>query len=440
MKYFLLSNSVVITIADKTYTVSVDDYRFDKIKSCIELGDLDSVQEIVEPNNHLNKKGLAVEDGLVMFKGEAIPSVLGDKFKNCEQDSFDFKSSFNFWFNMKTRVNEEIASELINELISKKAYALTEDGFYFVYDDPKVDQTQNKLNKKQNPSRELFHFYNFSNCPTNYHELFSSRKNIDNVIEEVFGFNTKKLKSFVLDNIFKQKDNFINYKFLFYGQAFKDVLNNDNLFYAIENELLDVTVGDVDSYSSLNTFLLEYSKEKSGKPNQQKVLNLIKSCKDHMQLSEIGNFYAAVKNAFEIDMRNVGLSNNCEEIYKYLKTEYDKINDPLFVLNNDPIIERLEDKEIAKHFRIMIPTTNYDLKEWSNILQNCIHSYAQQIKEKKCQVIAIMDQKTNEMLYHVEIRRKQIQQFRGRGNEEPSGNDERIVSDFLKKEGIIYNE
>ena len=115
MKYFLLSNSVVITIADKTYTVSVDDYRFDKIKSCIELGDLDSVQEIVEPNNHLNKKGLAVEDGLVMFKGEAIPSVLGDKFKNCEQDSFDFKSSFNFWFNMKTRVNEEVASELINE-------------------------------------------------------------------------------------------------------------------------------------------------------------------------------------------------------------------------------------------------------------------------------------------------------------------------------------
>ena len=204
--------------------------------------------------------------------------------------------------------------------------------------------------------------------------------------------------------------------------------------------MLDVTVGDVDSYSSLNTFLSEYSKEKSGKPNQQKVLNLIKSCKDHMQLSEIGNFYVAVKDAFEIDMRNVGLSNNCEEIYKYLKTEYDKIKDPLFPLNNDPLIERLEDKEIGKHFRIMIPTTNYDLKEWSNIMQNCIHSYAQQIKEKKCQVIAIMDQKTNEMLYHVEIRRKQAHQFRGRGNEEPSGNDEKIVRDFLKKEGIIYNE
>lgn len=439
MKYFLLSNSVVVTIADKTYTVSNEDYRFNRIKDCIESGQLDSIQEIVEPNNHLNKKGLVVEDGLVMFKGEAIPSVLGDKFRSCEQDSFDFKSSFNFWFNMKTRVSEEVASELIGELITKKAYAVTEDGFYFVYDDPQVDQTKNKLNKKNNES-DSFNFYNFSSCPTNYHAMFCERKGIEKVIEEVFGFNSKKLKNLVLDNIFKQEDNFIDYKFLFYGQALREVLHNDNLFYAIENELLDVTLGDVDAYSNLNTFLKDYSKEKGDTYSQKKVINFLKSCKDKMQLTEVGTFYVAVKDAFNLDMRNVGLSNNCEEIYKYLKTEYDKIKDPLYPLNNDPLIERLDDKEINKHFRIMIPSTNYDLKEWSNIMQNCIHSYASSIKEKKCQVIAIIDQKTNEMLYNVEIRRKQIQQFRGRGNNQPTGTDEIVVTDFLRKEGLIYNE
>lgn len=440
MKYFLLSNSVVITIADKTYTVSVEDYRFKKIKDCIESNNLDCIKEIVEPNNHLNKEGLSVQDGLVMFKGEAIPSVLGDRFLNCEQDSFDFKSSFNFWFNMKTRVEENVASELISELIRKKAYAVTEDGFYFVYDDSRVDQTQNKLNKKQQQSNEFFHFYNFSNCPTNYHCLFASRQSIDNLVNEVFGFSSKKLKNIVLKNVFKQEENFVNYKFLFYGQAFKEVLNNDNLFCAIQDNLLNVDIGNVDSYSNLNTFLKDYSKEKNQSYSQKKIINFIKSCKDPMQLSEIGTFYVAVKNAFNIDMRNVGLSNNCEEIYNYLKVEYEKIKDPLYQLNNDPIIERLHDKEIDKYFRIIVPTTNYDLKEWSNIMQNCVHSYANSVKEKKCQVIAIIDKKTNEMLYNVEIIKKQIRQFLGRGNNQPSDGDERIVSDFLKKEGLIYNE
>ena len=133
MKYYLLSNSCVVCLGDKTYTVSNDDYRYNRLRENLEKGNIETVVGIVDPSNNINKEGFIVMNGLVYYENQPIPSILGNRFLECQQNSWEFNSIFNFWFNLKSRLNKEESANVINELINKKAYAVTEDGFYFVY-------------------------------------------------------------------------------------------------------------------------------------------------------------------------------------------------------------------------------------------------------------------------------------------------------------------
>lgn len=440
MKYYLLSNSAIISIGDKTYTISKDDYRYEKIKDKLINNDFATVEKLVSPTENLNKTGFVVEDGLVLYNGQAIPSVLGNQFVKYQQSSWEFKSLFNFWCNLKTRTTTDEASDVIGELINKNAYAVTEDGFYFVYCDRTVDQTQNKLNKKNN--NRIFNFYNIASCPTNYFELFSQRNNIKDIIEKVFGFCSKNLKNLILKNIFNEHDNFINYKFFFYGEALKDVLTSDNLLLAIKENLIDVNCGDIGGYKDLNVFLKDYSIDKNGKYSQKKIINFLNSAADKNHLIEVGIFYVQLKNALNLNLQEIELSSNCEKIHEYFSKEMEKIKNPLFYLDNDLHIQNLQDCEFGD-FRILIPNTNYDLMEWSNIMGNCIgkgNVYSNQVKNKQSHLIAIMDKDTNLMLYNIQISNNHIIQFLGKHNSSPNPEHKKIVSKFLQENNVIFKE
>jgi len=438
MKYYLLPNSIVISVGDKTHVISNDDYRYEKIKQNLIEKNYAPVEQLINPTHNLNKEGFVVDNGLVYYKGDAIPSVLGNKFLQYQQSSWEFKSIFNFWFNLKTRISNDEASAVIHTLIDKNAYAVTEDGFYFVYADNATDQTNSVLNKKN--KQEIFHFYNYAACPATYREFFDKKKNLDEMIENVFGFNSKKLRKLVMDNMFNARDNFVNYRFMFYGEAFKDVLAHDNLFAVIEKKLLPTDGGDIETYQHLNTFLKDYSTEKNGKYSQKKVLNFLESATNKQHIVDCAIYYVQLKEILNFNLQAVELPNNCEEIYNYIVGEMAKIKDPCLPLNYGEEITALNDAEFD-NFRILVPQTNYDLKEWSNIMQNCISTYADKVRAKQCIVIAIMDQTTNQMLYNIEIVRKSVNQFVGRGNQSPKVKDhERIVREFLKEKGLIFKE
>jgi hypothetical protein len=215
MKYYILKNSIIVNFSGKTYTISKDDYRYEKIKKLISEKKYDSIESEIDPSKNLNKDGFVVRDGLVCYKDEPIPSILGNQFLAIKEDNWVFKSLFNFWFNMKTRVDNDSAGEMLRALIQKNAYPITEDGFYLVYFDPAIDQSISILNKK-NIGQSNIHFYNVANCPNKYLDLFRNRKSLDDILTESFGFTAKKLKKFAVKNIFNPENNFFDYNFFVY--------------------------------------------------------------------------------------------------------------------------------------------------------------------------------------------------------------------------------
>jgi hypothetical protein len=438
MKYYLLSNSVIVIDNEKTYTISSGDRRYKSIKESINNNDLDKIRTILEPDNIIGD-GFAIKNGLVTYQDSPIPSVLGNRFLELTKDSWEFKSIFNFWFNIKTRVKSDEASKIINKLLEKNAYSITEDGFYLVYDDKDVDQTNSALNKKN--QIEIFHFYNYAQCPTCYYNKFAARNSLNSILEESFGFITKKLKKMAIDAMFVEDSNFVNYKFLLYGEALKDVLARDNIFFAIEKELIHVNhYGDVPNYKELNTLLKDLSINKEGGYSQKKVINFLQGCDslNKEKLAEIGNYYTAVKSEFDIDIQDLK-TNNFQEIYEYLQREYGRIKDPIFFLNNDSIIDNLSEEEFDR-FKIVVPKTNHDLKAWGVELHHCVGSYASNVKNKECQIIGIANKNNGNLIYNIEITRNHINQFRGKRNCSPDLGDKNIIEDFLKSNGVIYKE
>jgi hypothetical protein len=437
MKYYLLSNSCVVCLDDKTYTISNDDYRYSKIRENLENGNFELVENIVDPNDNLDKEGFIIKNGLVHYEDQPIPSVLGNKFLEVQQNSWEFRSIFNFWYNLKSRLNREESANVISELIKRNAYAVTEDGFYFVYKNESTDISKNVLNKKLG---NVFHFYNYSTCPNNYFAYFEDKKNINEILEDVFGFCSKKIRNLAISNLFEETNNYVNYKFFFYGEALKDVLNNDNILFAIENNLLDTKLGDVRSYSNLRQFLKDYSIEKNGQYSQKKVLNFLQGASNKQHLVDVGLYYHQLKETLNLDIQSIEFSNNCELIYNYLSEEVKKLKCPKFDLNTDMSILNLQDEVIENEFRILVPFTNYDLIEWSNIMQNCIGSYGNQVLSKESQIFAIMDNKTNEMLYNIEIQKRTIRQFSTRANKPPKKTDRSKILRFLMSKNIIIKE
>lgn len=441
MKYYLLSNSIVINASGRTYTISNNDYRYDKIKTYLNEGKFDLVADAINPTKNLNKDGFTVVDGLVHYGKEPIPSVLGNQFLLFKETSWVFKSLFNFWYNLKNRVDDDAASEMIRALIDNGAYPVTEDGFYLIYSNNNSDQTNSVLNKK-NQSDSHIHFYNIANCPEKYFTDFSNRKNLDEVLEGVFGFSAKKLKKLALQNIFKPDNNFLDYRFFFFGETFKDVLHVDNLYEVIEKNIFHVEFGDITTYRGLNSFIKDYTREKDGSYNQKKILNFLKSSDRQATFVEIGDQYLKLKEAINLDIQQVGLVNNANEILAYMNRETMKLADPEFNLNvneNFPDYWSLNDHEVDE-LRLLMPNTNYDLKEWTNIMQNCIHGYANNVLKATSMIFAIMDKNTNEMIYNVEVLRKSIVQFKARGNNEPKSSDVRKITNLLKDRGLIFKE
>jgi hypothetical protein len=184
--------------------------------------------------------------------------------------------------------------------------------------------------------------------------------------------------------------------------------------------------------------------EKNDTYSQKKVINLLNSAEKQPadQLLGIGNFYVSLKEKMNFNIQNIEFTNNSKEIYDYLNREYNKLKDPeidLEVEKNFPEFWSLNDTEVDD-FRFLLPKTNYDLKEWSNIMQNCIGGYHSRVKSKNCIVFAIMNKNTNEMIYNVEIANKHVVQFVTRGNKQAKNDDKNKICSLLKEKNLIYKE
>jgi len=443
MKYYVLKNSIIINLDGKTHTISKEDYRYEKIKNLIEKNELESISSAIDPSSNLNKEGFVVKDGLVCYKDEAIPSILGNQFLSLKEDNWVFKSLFNFWYNMKTRVDNDTASEMLHALIEKCAYPITEDGFYLVYIDHNINQTTSILNKN-NIDQSNIHFYNVANCPQKYIEFFAKRRSIDDILTDVFGFTAKKLKKIAVQNLFKPEENFFDYRFLLIGEALHEVLQPDNIYGLIEEGTFKVPQNNVglDPYVKINQFLRDLSVEKTGKYSQKKIINFLRSVENESMLIDTAEYYSVIKTGLNFNIQNIEISNSCKDIYEYVRREYMRLQDPAVSLSMDVNFEKifaLHDTEI-NNMRFLIPNDSHDLKEWSSIMNNCIATYANKVKAGKTAVFAIMDCATNQMLYNVEVERGRVIQFVEKNNSPVPQSIYKTVTNFLKEKEIIFKE
>lgn len=444
MKYYVLKNSIIINLGNGvTHTISNEDYRYDKIKQLISEKDFDSVPSAIDPSANLNKDGFVVKDGLVCYKEEPIPSILGNQFLVLKEDNWVFKSLFNFWYNIKTRVDNDLASDMLRALVEKHAYPITEDGFYLVYVDHSLDLSASILNKN-NINQSNINFYNVAGCPAKYVDFFNKRKSLDEILTEVFGFSAKKLKKLAIQNIFKPENNFFDYRFLLIGEALKEVLQPDNIYGLIEENTFKVPHNNIglDAFVKINEFLKDFSIEKTGKYSQKKIINLLRSANNESVLIDIAEYYSAVKVGLNFNIQNIEIASSCNEIYDYLRREYMRLQDPAISLSMDCNFEKifsLHDMEVG-NMRFLIPNTSHDLKEWSSIMNNCIATYANKVKSGQTAVFAVMDCATNEMMYNIEVSRGRIIQFVKKNNEAVRGEQYKTIVNFLREKEILVKE
>lgn len=106
-----------------------------------------------------------------------------------------------------------------------------------------------------------------------------------------------------------------------------------------------------------------------------------------------------------------------------------------FEFNHPKNIELLHGVQLDDGLSIIIPQTNHELADWSNLMSNCVGSYAYEIKNKKIKVIGILQ--NNKLLYNISIRRGKLEQFLGPHNQNPEKEHYNNVVKFLENKEII---
>ena len=449
IKYYVLDQSIVLKIGSQTRTISSSDYRYKDIRARIEqakgnLSDEDKkyIASFIDPTTHLNNPNFKVVDGVVCFKEEPIPTILGDQFLEYKMNPKVFSSLTNFWFNIKKRLDFSQSQEIIRELISCQAYPITEDGFYLAYSNNNRNQMDSVLNKKNIDQKQVIHFYNISGAPAKYVQYFEQRKLLSEVLEEVFGFEAKKLYKLAVEHLFNSKSNFLDHTFFFYGETFKGILAPDNIYRVMEQKLLPVTNRALDNYLALREFFKDISLEKDGETyNQKKIFNLLESTKSANVILETGDMYYILKSKINMNIQEIGLSSSIPEIHAYLQKEMRKLKDPEFNLKieeNYPEFHKF-DGHVIGGLKIVMPKTNYDLREWTNLMQNCIHSYADRVLKKQCIVFAVVEAESGKMLYNSEIVNGRVNQFSSRGNGYPNKSHRQMILKLFKDANLLFN-
>lgn len=431
-KYFILPRSITIIIGEKTYHISNDNVRYSEAIKAIEDGKLDDLSMIVDPTLRLGEEDFEVVDGLVKYKDQMLPSVLGDQFLKYKIETVSFLALVNFWMNLKYRIDFDKAKEKVVAMLSMNAYPLTSDGFVIVY-----QGLDNQWYDSSMGQDIEVPFFSYASCMENIQEQFESRSSLDQICNREFGFFTKKLNKLVLEKILNKKTFKIDDRVFKYGSIFKGVLSNENLVTFIEKGVFYETFGSMTAGETvlLNDFLKIFT--------EKKVINFFTKFKDQTEenqtrnaIHQVGRVYSVlVKNDIKIeDHRFQGFA----EMFEYMQEEVYKLKFPIFDLNienNFPQVKEITSTKIDELMHLIIPKTNRELRVWSNEMKNCIGDYGQQVLKGTSFVLAVANEKG--LLFNIEIDDFKIRQFVKKGNISATDKEREPVISFLKKQGLL---
>jgi len=432
-KYFILPRSITVIIGQNNYHISSDDIRYNEVLQAIDGGKLDDLVSIVDPVSRLGTDGFSIVDGLVKYRDEFLPSVLGNQFLRYKVETVSFLSLVNFWMNLKYRVDFKKAKEKVIQLLELNAYPLTNDGFIVVY-----RGISNSYNQTINNDVEI-PFYSYDLCRQSTKNQLEERKTFEEICLNEFGFYSKKLNKLVLDHCLDKK----NLKFLDdvfkYSIIFKDIFSKENLVNFMERKIFqDVFMRlSEDECQNLNDLLKLFT--------EKKIINFFTKFKDSDEENIVKNSVGQAGISYiNLKRNNINIEShrfqNFLELFNYIQRENYKLKNPFYELNiltNFPMINNLLDKNINEELSLIVPETSDDLVIWSNKMNNCIEGYSKKVSIGKTLVLGVFNKKENKLIYNIEINNFEIKQFSGIFNRKVTKEEQLPVYTFLKKLGLI---
>jgi hypothetical protein len=436
VQYFNLANSIVLRLDGKTYTLHKTDHRYPDIQKALDEKNYEGIFNLVDPTKVLNQEGFEVKSGVIFYKNEAIPTILGDQFLTFKINKVSFMSLVNFWMNLKNRTDFEHSREHIITLLQQRGYPVTEDGFIIAYKEEKEIPEV-----KFDPRKKIVTpFFNYGRTSNRIQSMFDAKKTLTQMCEEIFGFSSKKLLKLAVEKVFPQGNPFVKEEFFNIGIAFKGVLSPNNLFLVIEKNLYPAHLGNTGSHVAMNDFWLEFGKTKEGQISEKRILNLLQTKYHQHNLLACGEAWSVLKDKnLNLDLSNADFTADVEKIYRYLEREVKKLKNPEYDLKIESVFPKLAQVKDAKveDLTVVLPKTNYDLAEWSRVMSNCIHGYGQRVLKGETMVLAVCDDK-GKMIYNLEIVNGRVVQFRSKNNGRPEKQDYDKIMDFLFEKEIIH--
>jgi hypothetical protein len=74
--YHVLNNSIVVSFADKVFTISKSDNKYQMVLECVTSGALDSIPSVVDTAAAYAKAGIEIRDGMIYLNGISLDSII----------------------------------------------------------------------------------------------------------------------------------------------------------------------------------------------------------------------------------------------------------------------------------------------------------------------------------------------------------------------------
>ena len=439
IRFYMLTSSIAVNIDGQSVLISEGDHRYCRVREAIESGQISDLARLVDPSLSLGIEHVEVSGGMVIYRGDQLPTALGNKLVDFKISDKPFLPLFNFWLNKKNR-GEKISTKMLACLSQDECYPLTDDGFFFVFDGSKLTSSlaDEVLFGGEEKMGGSVSFYNYSALAPEYAVFFEQRQSLREVAAEVFGFEEPKLLKLLAKNLFPPQTTFgdsLAQAPLLLGTALSGALSKNNRYSVWEKGLF--TPGaqtEVADMHAVGELLSSFS--------ETKIMNVLERPFDFDSLVMAASHYRELAETEQFDIRAVQFST-VGELNELLHHEAIKNKDSNFSLRQEqhtPELAEVNGAEIPNGMKLVVAADSHQLILWSRLMKNCIGNggYAKRARSGGCILLGV--EKAGKLIYTIEIVQGQVKQFVTTGNESISQPQRQPVIDLLTKKGILRNK
>lgn len=268
--------------------------------------------------------------------------------------------------------------------------------------------------------------------------------NVNNLIKKFFGYNSKSIRKVFFSQLsillnsstkFDNKEEIKNSWIL--ANCFKKKIPIDYIRQILEASIMlpmhpECTKKEFKTLKSFAHFFIGREKR------LLKLLDLKTNnyCyRSNLLTDTLHNLKILIENNPHYDLFKNDFST-LNELHDVVARNARKIKDKPFLIYQKSL-HKINGAKINENIQLTLPTTNHDLVNWADELNNCLAGYVNNVKENFSQIIGVLvDQ---QLTYAIEVNpiTKEVRQFYGKCNTQPKQEHRKIVETYLTDQKII---